>query len=88
MLAALISSKTRIKLLLRLFHNSESKSCLHGLAAFKENTNSVRLELSRFEEERMIESEVMGNKQFYRANTKFTLFYERRSILLKKTLAL
>ena len=45
MLEALISSKTRIKLLLRLFLNPESKAYLRGLAEeFKESTNSVRRE--------------------------------------------
>lgn len=86
MLEALISSKTRIKLLLRLFLNPESKSYLRGLAdEFEESTNSVRLELSRFEEAGMVESELVGNKKYYKANTRFSLFNEVRSILLKQT---
>lgn len=86
MLEALISSKTRIKLLLRLFLNPESKSYLRGLAdEFEESTNSVRLELSRFEEAGMVESELVGNKKYYKANTQFSLFNEVRSILLKQT---
>ncbi|KYG78181.1 winged helix-turn-helix domain-containing protein [Roseivirga spongicola] len=86
MLEALISSKTRIKLLLRLFLNPESKSYLRGLAdEFEESTNSVRLELSRFEEAGMVESELVGNKKYYKANTGFSLFNEVRSILLKQT---
>ena len=86
MLEALISSKTRIKLLLRLFLNPESKSYLRGLAEeFGESTNSVRLELSRFEEAGMVESELVGNKKYYKANAKFSLFNEVRSILLKQT---
>lgn len=86
MLEALISSKTRIKLLLRLFLNPESRSYLRGLAdEFEESTNSVRLELSRFEEAGMVESELVGNKKYYKANTRFSLFNEVRSILLKQT---
>ena len=86
MLEALISSKTRIKLLLRLFLNPESKSYLRGLAdEFQESTNSVRLELSRFEEAGMVESELVGNKKLYKANQTFPLFKEVRSILLKQT---
>lgn len=86
MLEALISSKTRIKLLLRLFLNPDSKSYLRGLASeFDESTNSVRLELSRFEEAGMVESELIGNKKYYRANKGFSLFNEVRSILLKQT---
>lgn len=86
MLEALISSKTRIKLLLRLFLNPGSRSYLRGLAdEFNESTNSVRLELSRFEEAGMLESELVGNKKYYKANTSFSLFSEVRSILLKQT---
>lgn len=86
MLEALISSKTRIKLLLRLFLNPESKSYLRGLAEeFNESTNSVRLELARFENAGMVKSELVGNKKYYRANAGFSLFNEVRSILLKQT---
>jgi len=86
MLEALISSKTRIRLLLRFFLNPESKSYLRELAEeFGESTNSVRLELNRFEEAGMLDSEYVGNKRFYRANNGFPLFKEVRSILLKQT---
>ena len=67
MLEALISSKTRIRLLLRFFLNPESKSYLSELAEeFGESTNSVRLELNRFEKAGMLDSEYIGNKRFYR----------------------
>lgn len=86
MLEALISSKTRIRLLLRFFLNPESKSYLRELAEeFGESTNSVRLELNRFEEAGMLNSEYVGNKRFYKANNGFPLFKEVRSILLKQT---
>lgn len=66
--------------------NPESRSYLRGLAdEFEESTNSVRLELSRFEEAGMVESELVGNKKYYKANTRFSLFNEVRSILLKQT---
>lgn len=86
MLEALISSKTRIRLLLRFFLNPESRSYLRELAdEFGESTNSVRLELNRFEGAGMLDSEFVGNKRFYKANNKFPLFREVRSILLKQT---
>lgn len=86
MLEALISSKTRIKLLLRLFLNPESKAYLRGLAdEFSESTNSVRLELNRFEEAGMLSSEHEGNKKVFRANSDYPLFGEIRKILLKYT---
>jgi hypothetical protein len=48
MLEALISSKTRIKLLLRLFLNPESSAHLRGLAEeFKESTNSELSDLHK-----------------------------------------
>ena len=86
MLEALISSKTRIKLLLRLFLNPESKSYLRALASeCDESTNAVRIELNRFEEAGMLDSEMIGNKKYYKANKKFSLYNEVRSILLKQT---
>ncbi len=86
MLEALISSKTRIKLLLRLFLNPGSKAYLRGLAEeFGESTNSVRLELNRFEEAGMLSSEFEGNKKVFRADNQYPLYGEIRKILLKYT---
>ncbi len=67
MLETLISSKTRIKLLLRLFLNPSSTAYLRGMAEeFDESTNSVRLELNRFEGSGMLLSENQGNKKVVR----------------------
>lgn len=86
MLEALISSKTRIKLLLRLFLNPGSKAYLRGLAdEFNESTNSVRLELNRFEDAGMLSSNYIGNKRVFKANAEYPLFSEIRKILLKYT---
>ena len=86
MLEALISSKTRIRLLLRFFLNPDSSAYLRGLAdEFNESTNSVRLELNRFEEAGMLNSDLVGNKKVFRANKSYPLFKEVRSILLKYT---
>jgi hypothetical protein len=47
MLQALITSRTRIKLLLKFFLNSSNTSYLRDLAAeFGESTNAIRLELN------------------------------------------
>ena len=84
MLDTLISSKTRIKLLMRLFLNPGSSAYLRGLAEdFKESTNAVRLELNRFEDAGMLLSETQGNKKFYKANEKHPLFKDINSIILK-----
>jgi len=86
MLEALISSKTRIKLLLKFFLNPGSKAYLRGLAdEFNESTNSVRIELNRFEEAGMLSSDHVGNKKVFKANSEYPLFGEIRKILLKYT---
>jgi hypothetical protein len=86
MLASLITSKTRIKLLIRLFLNPDTKGHLRGLAEeFKESTNSVRLELNRFEEAGMLLSKAKGNKKVYNANTEHPLYPEIQKILRKVT---
>ena len=84
MLDTLISSKTRIKLLVRLFLNPGNSAHLRGLAdEFEESTNAVRLELNRFEEAGMVLSEASGNKKLYKANSEHPLFKDINSILRK-----
>jgi hypothetical protein len=84
MLEALISSKTRIKLLMRLFLNPGTTAHLRGLAEeFSESTNAVRLELNRFEEAGMITAETQGNKKVYRANNKHPFFSDINNLMLK-----
>lgn len=84
MLEALISSKTRVKLLLKFFLNSKSEGYLRGLEQeFGESTNSIRLELNRFEEAGMLKTESSGNKKFFKANTEHPLFQEVHNILMK-----
>lgn len=84
MLDTLISSKTRIKLLLKFFLNSNTTAYLRGLEAeFGESSNAIRLELNRFEEAGMIQSHLEGNKKVFAANTRHPLFREIHHILLK-----
>ncbi len=84
MLETLISSRTRIKLLLRFFLNPHATAYLRGLAEeFDESTNSIRVELNRFEEAGMLVSESKGNKKIYKANDRHPLFGDLRNILLK-----
>ncbi|MCB0698561.1 MAG: winged helix-turn-helix transcriptional regulator [Chitinophagales bacterium] len=84
MLETLISSRTRIKLLLRLFLNPGTTAYLRGLAEeFDESTNSIRVELNRFEDADMLLSESKGNKKYYKANNKHPLFHDINRILLK-----
>lgn len=84
MLEALISSKTRVKLLLKFFLNSKTEGYLRGLEQeFGESTNGIRVELNRFEEAGMLESATSGNRKYFKANTKHPLFNEMHNILKK-----
>jgi len=86
MLETLISSKTRIKLLLKFFLNPETGAHLRGLAdEFEESTNSVRVELNRLESAGMLETNQDGNKKVFKVNKRFPLFEEVRSLVLKQT---
>lgn len=84
MIDALISSKTRIKLLLKFFLNSNSRAYLRSLESeFGESSNGIRIELNRLEDAGLLQSESEGNKKIFRANTAHPLFKEIHSILLK-----
>jgi len=84
MIEALISSKTRIKLLLKFFLNSNTTAYLRGLETeFGESTNAIRLELNNLEQAGMLVSELSGNKKIFRANTQHPLFREVNTILMK-----
>ena len=84
MLESIITSKTRIKLLIRFFLNSNTRSYLRGLAGeFGESSNAIRLELNNFEKAGLLNSTSEGNKKFYKANTSHPLFPDIRNILHK-----
>ena len=84
MLESLITSKTRIKLLLKFFINPSTKAYLRELAKeFDVSTNSIRLELNRLEESNLLISQTQGRTVQYQANTKNTLFKDIRNIALK-----
>ena len=84
MLDTLITSKTRIKLLLKFFLNPDTKGYLRGLEQeFKEGSNSIRLELNRFEEAGLLQTSSQGNKKFFQANTSHPMFGELNSLIKK-----
>lgn len=84
MLDTLITNKTRIKLLIKFFLNSRSKSYLRNLEQeFNESSNAVRVELNKFENAGLLKSQAQGNKKFYSANTKHPLYHDIHNILLK-----
>ncbi|HET9571900.1 MAG TPA: ArsR family transcriptional regulator [Bacteroidales bacterium] len=86
MLDSLITSKTRIKLLMKFFINSNTTAYLRNLAGeFGESTNGIRQELNRFEDAQLLNSEVQQNKKIYKANTEHPYFNDIHHLLLKFT---
>ena len=84
MLDSLVTSKTRIKLLLKFFINPGTKAYLRELAKeFGESTNSVRLELNRLTKANLLESKNRGRTVLYNANTEHTFFKDIQRIALK-----
>jgi hypothetical protein len=86
MIETLISSKTRIKLLLKFFLNSKNTAYLRNLEEeFGESTNAIRLELNKFEKAGFLASSSKGNKKIFSANTKHPLFTDINRIIMKMT---
>ena len=82
MLNSIITSKTRVKLLLKFFLNSNTKSYLRNLEQeFGESTNAIRMELNRLENADLLHSEFNGNRKYFSANTKHPLFKDLNSIV-------
>lgn len=86
MLNSIITSETRIKLLLRFFLNPKASGYLRQLAKdFNESTNGIRLELNKLSEAKMLDTRQEGRNKVYRANTEHPLFNDIRNIVLKST---
>jgi predicted transcriptional regulator len=84
LLSGLISSKTRVKLLMRFFLNPQARSYLRELAKeFNVSTNAVREELNQLTQTQLLKSEKNGRNIFYHANTDHALFPELRSMVQK-----
>ncbi|MDB9929089.1 ArsR family transcriptional regulator [Schleiferiaceae bacterium] len=84
LLGPLITSKTRLKLLLRFFLNQNLSGYLQGLSKeLEENTNSIRVELNRLEEAGMLNSTLEGRRKLYRVNVLHPLAPDITSIVRK-----
>ena len=84
MLNTLITSKTRINLLLKFFLNPGTKAYLRELSAeFGESTNSVRIELNRLTDAKLLKSTNFGRKIIYSANSKHNLFQDIQNVVRK-----
>jgi len=86
MLKSLITSNTRIKLLMRFFLNPQSRGYLRQLSTeFGESTNSVRVELNKLSQAKILTSAAQGRNKIYQANQQHPLFEDIRNIVLKST---
>jgi predicted transcriptional regulator len=81
-LNSLITSKTRVKILLKFFLNSNNKSYLRNLEQeFGESSNAIRIELNRLENADLLRSEISGNRKYFMANTSHPLFKDINNIV-------
>lgn len=84
--SGLISSKTRIKLLVRFFLNPGTRAYLRELSKeFNLSTNAVREELNRLTSSQLLTTEKEGRSVYYRANSDHPLFPELCSMVSKVT---
>ena len=75
MLNSLITSKTRLRMLIKFFVNAANNGYLNGLAnEFNESTNSIRKELNNLSEAGYLQKSKNNNKVIYNANTSHPMF--------------
>ena len=75
MLDLLITSKTRVKLLVKFFVTSANSGHLRGLATeFNESTNAIRKELNHLSDAGYLEKKEVSNKIAYKANTSHPMY--------------
>jgi predicted transcriptional regulator len=81
-LDSIITSKTRLKLLIKFFVNSANKGYLRGIAEeFNESTNAIRKELNQLSEAGYLIKSQENNKIFYRANIEHPLFKSLQNLV-------
>ena len=84
MLQSIITSKTRLNLLIKFFVNIANKGYLNSLAnEFGESTNSVRKELNNLTAAGYLVKKEINNKVVYSANSNHPLFSVMQSIVRK-----
>tara|TARA_Y100000768_G_scaffold383565_1_gene365962 strand:- start:107 stop:613 length:507 start_codon:yes stop_codon:yes gene_type:complete len=84
MLETLITSKTRLRILIKFFINIANKGYLNSLAnEFGESTNSVRKELNNLSSAGYLEKYNKKNKVIYKANASHPLFKTIQKIVHK-----
>jgi len=84
MLGELITSKTRLRLMIKFFISQANRGYLNGLAnEMGESTNSIRKELNHLHGAGYLEKVKSDNKVEYKANTNHPLFSVLRKVVLK-----
>jgi len=82
MLDSLITSKTRLKLLIKFFVSASNRGYLRGLAdEFKESTNAIRKELNQLTDAGYLIREDSDHKIYYRANINHSLFQSLKVLI-------
>ena len=82
MLQALITSKTRLRLLIKFFVQATNQGYLNGLAQeFGESTNAIRKELNHLSKAGYLLKTKSNNKVIYLANSKHPLFPSLQKIV-------
>ena len=84
MLGELITSKTRLRLLIKFFVSQANRGYLNGLATeMGESTNAIRKELNHLHDAGYLQKEKSNNKIQYKANTKHPMVSVLQKVILK-----
>ena len=84
MLEELITSKTRLRLLIKFFISQANRGYLNGLATeMGESTNAIRKELNHLQGAGYLQKVKVDNKVEYKANTNHPLFDVLQKVVLK-----
>lgn len=84
MLETLITSKTRIRILVKFFINAANNGYLRGLAEeMHESTNAIRKELNNLSEAGYLDKEAEQNRVTYKANIKHPFFETLQKIVFQ-----
>ena len=84
MLGELITSKTRLRLLIKFFVSQANRGYLNGLATeMGESTNAIRKELNHLHGAGYLQKEKSNNKIQYKANTEHPMFSVLQKVILK-----